>query len=219
MWMVNVCPANGVGRRAIIQMLFRRERGSMNPEYPSQQPQQPYQGQPGYPPQQPSYAPPPPGYGQPGYPPQQQYANTAQPSRRGPSSLGSMTAELVSGLAYLSMIIAGPIIPLILFLIEKNPFAKFHAAQATLLSAAVYVIAIAAGIVSSIIFASAAAANSSILGIFGVIPECVAGIVAIAGLVYWIMGMINGFQGKFFKMPLIGDFAERMAGAQGQIQP
>ena len=125
-----------------------------------------------------------------------------------------MTADVMAGLAYVSMIIAGPIIPLVLFFVEKNPFARFHAAQATLLSAGVYVVIIAGAIISAVIGVAAAAANSSVISLFGLVPSCLIGVVAIAGLVFWVMGMIAGFTGKYRKFPIIGDFAERMAGSQ-----
>ena len=138
----------------------------------------------------------------------------ASTSRWGNSSLGGMTADVMAGLAYVSMIIAGPIIPLVLFFVEKNPFARFHAAQATLLSAGVYVVIIAGAIISAVIGVAAAAANSSVISLFGLVPSCLIGVVAIAGLVFWVMGMIAGFTGKYRKFPIIGDFAERMAGSQ-----
>src|SRR5438034_712562 len=36
-------------------------------------------------------------------------------------------------------------------------------------------------------------------------------VVGIVGLVGWIVLMINGFQGKYFKLPIVGDYAEKYA--------
>jgi uncharacterized membrane protein len=36
-------------------------------------------------------------------------------------------------------------------------------------------------------------------------------LVGIAGFVLWLICMINAFQGKYFKLPVIGDYAERWA--------
>ena len=41
-------------------------------------------------------------------------------------------------------------------------------------------------------------------------------VVSIVGFVGWIILMINGFQGKYFKLPVIGDYAEKYAN-QGTI--
>jgi len=33
-----------------------------------------------------------------------------------------------------------------------------------------------------------------------------------ASFVAWLLGMINAFMGKYFKLPVIGDYAERWSG-------
>ena len=40
---------------------------------------------------------------------------------------------------------------------------------------------------------------------------CLSAKIGLAGVVGWIVLMINGFQGKYFKLPIIGDYAERYA--------
>ena len=35
--------------------------------------------------------------------------------------------------------------------------------------------------------------------------------VGLIGFVGWIVLLINGFQGKYFKLPIIGDYAEKYA--------
>ncbi len=34
-------------------------------------------------------------------------------------------------------------------------------------------------------------------------------VVLLVGFVGWIVLMINGFQGKYFKLPIVGDYAEK----------
>ncbi|MEO6891453.1 MAG: hypothetical protein ABI456_18020, partial [Ktedonobacteraceae bacterium] len=46
------------------------------------------------------------------------------------------------------------------------------------------------------------------LGIFTFLIGLALGLVWFIG---WIVLMINGFQGKYFKLPIIGDYAERYA--------
>jgi len=40
---------------------------------------------------------------------------------------------------------------------------------------------------------------------------CLFWLVGIAAFVLWIVLLINAFQGKYFKLPVIGDFAEKYA--------
>lgn len=164
---------------------------------PPQQGQGGYQG--GYQ-QQGAYPPPNTGYQQPntGYQYQQPYGqpgqtyNTAHPN--GATSM-NMDPNTAAGLSYLAWIITG----LIFFLGEKqNRFVRFHAMQSIITS----VVLIVLNVVLSILFAL------PFIGLIG----CVLGpLVWIGTVVLWIVLMIQGFQGKYFKLPIIGDYAERYA--------
>jgi uncharacterized membrane protein len=167
-----------------------------------------YQQPNAYPPPNPEYqqpAPGAPGYQpNPGYPPapgyqyqQQTYGqqgtlyNTANPN--GPTTI-NMEPNVAAGLSYLTWI-AG----LIFFLIEKkNRFVRFNALQEILLTVVVFV----AGF---------------ILGYIPFIGGAISSLVWIAGFILWLICIINAFQGKYFKLPIIGDYAERWAnpGAPG----
>lgn len=189
-------------------------------------PQQPYQQQPGYPPPPPGYQQPPqqgyappPGYPQqPGYPPQPGYQQPmAAPNRWGPSSLG-MEAHVAAGLSYLSMFLLGPIIPLVFFFVEKqNRFIKFHTAQGILLSIGAFVLFIIAGIVNTIVGISVATAGNNTtaagasLAVFGLL-SCVYTLIGLGVTALVIWGAVAGFTGKYTKLPLIGDIAEKWAG-------
>ena len=50
--------------------------------------------------------------------------------------------------------------------------------------------------------------NVPFLGLFA---ACISGLLGLVVLVGWIVLLINGFQGKYFKLPVIGDYAERYA--------
>ena len=177
-----------------------------------QDPNQPYPGQYGQPPQggyQGNYQQPPPPT--PGYPPpdtnyqqggyqqyqqqggyqQQPYGqpgmmyNTGHPN--GPTSM-NMEPNTAAGLSYFTWI-AG----LIFFLSEKqNRFVRFNAMQELLLTGTW----VAAYIVIAFI---------PIIG-FLLWP-----FIGLVGFVLWLICVINAFQGKYFKLPIIGDYAERIA--------
>ena len=54
----------------------------------------------------------------------------------------------------------------------------------------------------------------NVIGNFGVLwylTFLLGWVVGIVGLVGWIVLMINGFQGKYFKLPIVGDYAEKYA--------
>lgn len=185
-----------------------------NQPYPGQygQPQQePYQGgyqQGGYPPN-PGYPPPPntdyqqqqgyQNYQQQGgyqqqYQYQQPYGQQGQYYTSHPNGATSMNMDpnTAAGLSYLTWI-AG----LIFFLVEKqNRFVRFNAMQEILLTV-VWVVA------------------GYILGFIPILGIILGPFVWIAGFVLWLICIINAFQGKYFKLPIIGDYAERIAGSSG----
>src|SRR5579885_1765704 len=159
---------------------------------PPPQPTDPYSGQ---------------QYGQPG----QQYGQYGQPGQQynqaqygtpmqGPTSMG-MDQNVAAGLSY----VLGWITGLIFFLMEKqNRFVRFHAMQSILFSAALTAFYILLNIVS---FALAIAS----IPFLGLLLSVVGFIVAIGTLIVWIFLVINAFQGKYFKLPVLGNYAERYA--------
>ena len=129
----------------------------------------------------------------------------------GKSALG-LDGNLAAALGYPIGIIA--IISLIME--KENRFVKFHALQSILLHVAMIVVMIAVWIIGVIIaiagVAAAAATNSGALGglagtLFGLIWLVV--IVAyLGGLIY---AAVKSYQGVQFKLPVIGNMAEKFA--------
>ncbi|TMC95984.1 MAG: hypothetical protein E6J11_12635 [Chloroflexi bacterium] len=161
--------------------------GQPNYQQPGGYQQQGYQ-QSGYG-QQPPYGQPP--YGQP---------PMGNVSPLGPSSIG-MDPKVSAGLGYLILVVG-----LIFFFIEKqNRFVRFHTLQAVLLAISLFVLFFV------IIFAGIAAAfvNGGLAGLIFSLGNLV---VWVGGFIAWLVGMINAFQGKYFKLPVIGDLAERWSG-------
>ena len=165
--------------------------------YPPQQGN--YQG--GYQQQPGSYPPPSTNYQQPnsGYQYQQQQPygqtgmqyNTAHPN--GSTSM-NMDPNTAAGLSYLGWWVTG----LIFYLGEKqNRFVRFHAMQSILTSAALIVIYVVLGVVLALPY----------IGIIGCVLWPLFGLAQV-GL--WIYLMIQGFQGNYVKLPIVGDYAERI---------
>ncbi len=149
-------------------------------------PNQQYQQPPQYPPpgpqnyqQQPGY--PPPGYGQP--PMAAPKSLIAQ--QLGPTSVG-LDANIAAAVSYFW------IVGLIFFLIEKqNKFVRFHALQGLLAGVAFWVVNIGLGIIGGYVF----------------------GLSLLADLLWvlWVVGAIyaavQAYNGKWFKLPVVGDMA------------
>lgn len=148
---------------------------------PNQQYQQPPQYQ-----QQPGYQQP--GYQQPGYPPpgyQQPVAQSQMVQQLGPSSIG-LEPNLAGALSYF------PIIGLIFLIIEKkNRFVRFHAFQGFAWGVAFWVVAF----------------------ILGFLPY----VYLLGDLLWigWVVGAIytgvQAYNGKWFKLPVVGDMAYKNA--------
>ncbi len=162
-----------------------------------------YQQQPGYQPggyqQQPGYQPG--GYQQQNY--QQPYGTpyTATPNPNGPTSMG-MDANVAAGLSYLFSIVGG----LIFYFGEKqNRFVRFHAMQSILFNAFWIVLFIVFFTVQSVLYATV------ILTPLALVLTCLTFLLPFAVLVLWIILMVYAFQGKYFKLPVIGDYVERNA--------
>ena len=131
-------------------------------------------------------------YGQQGY--QQPYGQQQSPYGA-PGVTGStmgMDQNVAAGLSY----VAGWVTGLIFFLLEKqNRFVRFNALQSIMLSGAYIVFLIFISIVSGVL---------PFLGFLN-------GLATLGMFVIWVILMVNAFQGKYFKLPVIGDYAERYA--------
>jgi uncharacterized membrane protein len=114
------------------------------------------------------------------------------------ASTGGMTDNVAGMLAYVT------IIPAIIFLVmepyNKKRFVRFHAFQ-------------------SIFFAIAWTVLWIALSFIGVIPVLgwatllIWPLLGLGGLVIWIILLMKANQGQMFKLPVIGDMAEKQANA------
>jgi uncharacterized membrane protein len=130
----------------------------------------------------------------------------AAPSRWGPTSIG-MDPNLAAGLSYLI-----PILGLVLFFVEKtNRFLRFHSAQVILLAVggcALGIVWMVLGTSAAVVASSSYTAELAVSGVF----SCVFGLAYLGLVGLWLWGMISAFTGKYTKLPIIGDIAERWAG-------
>jgi uncharacterized membrane protein len=139
-------------------------------------------------------------------PPPVQTSNTP-PAVVGKSSTG-LDENIAALLSYIVHFVSG----LIFFFIEKDSrLVRFHAMQSTLLGA-VFVVG---WIVLMFVWFFVTVIASQISGLLGSLVSLVIGLLMFvfgaALLVGWIMGMVKAFQGQYFKLPVIGNFAEKFS--------
>lgn len=124
------------------------------------------------------------------------------PGQRPPAASQSSTGldpKLAGMLCYILGIITG----LIFFLIEKsNHVVRFHAAQSIVFSGSVIVLWIVLAILGVII--------ASISWTLGNLYSLLTLIVWLGLFVLWVVLLIKGYSGEKWKLPVIGDIAERM---------
>ena len=112
-----------------------------------------------------------------------------------------MQANVAAGLSY----VAGWITGLIFFFGEKqNRFVRFNAMQSILLFAGLTVLYI---VIDVLIAALAFSGLGVMLVLFGLLIW----LVGLGALALWVLLMVYAFQGKYLKLPIIGDYAEKFA--------
>jgi uncharacterized membrane protein len=114
------------------------------------------------------------------------------------ASAGGLTDNVAGMIAYFT------IIPAIVFLVmepyNRNRFVRFHSFQCLFFAVAWTVLWIALGVVAHIPF-------------LGWMTVLVWPLVSLAGLILWIVLLLKANQGQMYKLPLIGDMAEKQANA------
>lgn len=118
-----------------------------------------------------------------------------------PASGGSgLAPNVASLLCYLCSFITG----IIFLLIEKdNKDVRFHAWQAIFLGVGAFVIQIAVAILSAIL--------GAISGALATIVSLLGTLISLGIFVIWIVAMVKAYQGQRWKIPFIGDLAEKQA--------
>ena len=108
-----------------------------------------------------------------------------------------LSDNAASGLAYVT------IIPAIIFLVvapyNQNSNVRFHSWQSIFLGIAWIAVWVALAIVGMIPFVN-------------FIDIILFPLVGIGFLILWLIAMVNAFNGKRFKLPFIGDLAQKQAG-------
>ena len=104
--------------------------------------------------------------------------------------LGKTSMNLDPKLAALLSYLAGFVTGIVFLLIEKdNKYVRFHAMQSTIVSGGLFVLQWVLAFIPFLMM---------------LVP-----LIGLAGLVLWIVCMVKAYQGEKFKLPIVGDIAER----------
>ena len=107
-------------------------------------------------------------------------------------------------LCYMPVCAVSLIYSIIVIVQEKeNKLMRFHAFQSLILTIAYVVVVVAVSVVGGII---AGVANSMAIGF---LANGVVLLIVIAFLGLMVFGMVKGYQGQKFKIPVIGDMADK----------
>ena len=129
------------------------------------------------------------------------------PVQSGKSSTG-LDENVASLIAYLAGWVSG----LIFFLIEKSSrLVRFHAMQAILLNVVVVVVWIVIMIIVSILVLILGQVSSALAGIVSLLSVLLYLAAGIGTLILWVMCLIKAYQGQMYKLPIIGEYAEKFS--------
>ena len=133
-----------------------------------------------------------------------------QTSSQPPAQIAKSSTGLDENIAALLSYVAGWITGLVFFMIEKDSrLVRFHAMQSLILSGGGMVVLIALWIfifIASLIIGQV----SGILGfLVSTVLSLVAGLLGLAILIGAIICLIKAYQGQYFKLPVIGNLAEK----------
>ena len=125
-----------------------------------------------------------------------------------PKSSTGLDENVAAVLSYVFNWVSG----LVFFLIEKDSrLVRFHAMQSLILAIVFFVGMIALYIIWFVL----AIITSQISGLLGTLVGLVVGLIIfvffIAAVIGWILGMVKAYQGQFFKLPVIGNLAEKFS--------
>ncbi len=115
-----------------------------------------------------------------------------------------LPSNLAGALCYLLMPLTG-----ILFLVleRENRFVRFHAAQAVVVGAALFVTSIALTFVSTI------------LGIIPIIGWLIGLFISLGfglgAFIFWVVLMLRAYQGREWEVPVASDYARKLVAAPG----
>lgn len=129
------------------------------------------------------------------------------PVQTAKSSTG-LDENVAALLAYVLTLVTG----LVFFFIEKDSrFVRFHAMQAILLGATFFVLTVVIYIAWAILLIVVVQVSEVMALLVNIVFMLILAVFYLAFLISWIMCLIKAFQKQYFKLPVLGNFAEKFS--------
>jgi uncharacterized membrane protein len=129
-----------------------------------------------------------------------------------PGLPGKSSTGLDENIAALLTYIFGWVSGLIFFLIEKDSkLVRFHAMQSILFNVAVAIVCFIGWIITAVLVVILAQIADAMGAVAGLLATLIWLVISIGLLIVFIMCLVRAYQGKYFKLPFIGDMAEKIA--------
>jgi uncharacterized membrane protein len=125
----------------------------------------------------------------------------ASPQPAAPAGAAGLTDNLAGLLCYLLGFITG-ILFLVLEPYNRNKFIRFHAFQSIFFNVAMFAIFIGLSIVGIVLH---------FIPMMWALMALVHTVVSLAMFVVWVLLLVKAYQGQRWKLPVIGDLAEKQA--------
>lgn len=130
------------------------------------------------------------------------------PPSQTPKSSTGLDENVAALLSYVFNWVSG----LIFFLIEKSSrLVRFHAMQSILLTVTGFVVFIVLWVGWIVIAIIASQIADFLPGLVSLVFGLLLFVFWIGIIIAWIMCLIKAYQGQYFKLPLIGNFAEKFS--------
>ncbi|HEY0730132.1 MAG TPA: DUF4870 domain-containing protein [Pyrinomonadaceae bacterium] len=119
---------------------------------------------------------------------------------------------LDENIAALLSYIFGWISGLIFFLMEKDSrLVRFHAMQSILFNVLIFVLVFVFWILTFVLVLVGAAIGDAFGAIFSLLATLLWLVFSVGILIAWILCLVKAFQSQYFKLPVIGNFAEKFS--------
>ena len=128
-----------------------------------------------------------------------------------PGQIGKSSTGLDENIAALLAYVFGWVSGLVFFLMEKDSkLVRFHAMQSILFCVLVAVLGIALWVVT-FLFLLVGAMLPDIMGsLLALLGTFIWLVFTVALLIAWILCLVRAYQGQFFKLPVIGNMADKI---------
>ena len=129
-----------------------------------------------------------------------------------PVQTAKSSTGLDENVAALLSYVFGWVSGLIFFLIEKDSrLVRFHAMQSILFNVFIAITGIALWVVVFILLLISTQLPDILGSLMGLLVTLIWIVFSIGLLIGWVMCLIKAFQGQYFKLPVIGNFAEKFS--------